>query len=269
MPDITINGIHVLDSIPDGDFNSARKLYDDLLPYAAAYKPTLNVTYARSVGASQFREELAKAAGRAKAADERPALHIECHANLEGIQLADGSRIEWEALLPDFIALNIATRLNLLVTVSACEGGALGRMLRIGNRAPFAGLIGPTTAVTGHQLLESYAAFYLTLLETKSPSAAIQRLMESSIGPSMWRTTCDQLFEEIWAGYRRSFSMEPELSHRAARLRAKLLDIGKEHSLDECRAQLLALDLSEYPRARQMFYMADIYPEHAKRFGLE
>jgi hypothetical protein len=61
-----------------------------------------------------------------------PLLHFECHGNPDGLELrAANEFIPWDELSPRLTELNIATRLNLFVGLSACYGAYLVHEARV------------------------------------------------------------------------------------------------------------------------------------------
>ena len=189
------NQILVVDSIPTGEFNTAKRLFEDLKTYASAYSPSPAVHYVRVESGDELIQCISMCRMNADEQDIIPMLHIECHGDEDGFQFADGSLADWDELKLPITELNVATRLNLLIAVAACTGGALGKVVRMSDRAPFWGLIGPTKTLTAATLERAYRALYLTLLSTKSPAKAVEA-MDAATEPGLfWRTTSQGLFE--------------------------------------------------------------------------
>ncbi len=138
------NQLLIVDSIPVGEHNTARDLHQDVVLRAQVFAPAPQVIYRRVESREEFLALLVELTAAAAAAGDVPVLHIECHGNEEGLAFADRSFAAWAELKGPLTSLNIATGMNLLVVVSACDGSALTYTLGLTDRAPLHGLIGPT-----------------------------------------------------------------------------------------------------------------------------
>ena len=265
------NQILLVDSIPKGEYNTARRLFGDLQTYASAYSPTPAVNYSRAESGDEFIQCILKCRKNADEQDIVPMLHIECHGDEDGFQFADGSYADWDELKLPITELNIATRLNLMIAVAACTGGALAKVIRMGDRAPFWGLIGPTQSLTAGELEHAFSAFYLALLSTKSPSKAIQA-MDAATNPGLfWRTTSQGLFEKVWAGYKKDHCTPEALELRAKRMKEHLQQAGVSPlpTAYELKSRLIKHEPVAFERYRHTFFMCDLFPEHSNRFRVE
>lgn len=265
------NQILVVDSIPTGEFNTAKRLFEDLKTYASAYSPSPAVHYARVESGDELIQCISMCRKDADEQDIIPMLHIECHGDEDGFQFADGSLADWDELKLPITELNVATRLNLLIAVAACTGGALGKVVRMSDRAPFWGLIGPTKTLTAATLERAYRALYLTLLSTKSPAKAVEA-MDAATEPGLfWRTTSQGLFEKGWAGYKREYCSAEALEVRAKRMRERLEKLSDKSppSVADFKNRLVNHEPKAFERFRATFFMYDLFPEHSSRFPVE
>lgn len=265
------NQILVVDSIPTGDSNTAKRLFEDIQTYASAYSPSPAVHYVRVESGDEFIQCILKCRKDADEQDIVPMLHIECHGGEDGLQFADGSLADWEKLKLPITELNIATRLNLMIAVAACTGGALAKVMRVSDRAPFWGLIGPTQSLMPEELEKAFSALYLTLLRTKSPAKAVQA-MDGATKPGLfWRTTSQGLFEKVWAGYKKEHCSPAALELQAKRMRERLQQAAASPlpTTDELKSRLISHEPIAFERYRQTFFMCDLFPEHSNRFPVE
>ncbi len=265
------NQILVVDSIPTGEFNTAKRLFEDLKTYASAYSPSPVIQYLRVESADEFIQCIIKCRKSVDEQDIIPMLHIECHGDEDGFQFADGSLADWEELKLPITELNVATRLNLMIAVAACTGGALAKVVRMSDRAPFWGLIGPTRTLTAGELEKAYSALYLTLLSTKSAAKAVEA-MDAATKPGLfWRTTSQGLFEKAWAGYKKEYCNAEALEVRAKRMRGRLEQLSDKAppTTDEIKIHLANHEPKAFARFRGTFFMCDLVPEHSSRFPVE
>lgn len=265
------NQILVVDSIPAGELNTAKRLMDDLGSYSVAYAPSPAVKYLRVETGDELIEQINSCRKDAIEQDIIPMLHIECHGCEDGFKFADGSRADWEKLKLPITELNVATGLNLMIAVAACTGGALAKALRMSDRAPFWGLIGPTKDVMPATLEKAYRALYLTLLSTKSPAKAV-KAMDAATEPGLfWRTTAQGLFENGWASYKKQYCTPTALNHRAKRMQERIIHLSakKPPSLEELRTRLVKHEPKAFEQYRASFFMYDLFPEHQTRFPVQ
>lgn len=265
------NQILVVDSIPTGEYNTARRLFEDLETYATAYSPSPAVRYVRVENAAEFFQCILMSKKNAEERDIIPMLHIECHGDEDGFQFADGSLADWDELKVPITELNVATGLNLMVAVAACTGGALAKVMRMGDRAPFWGLIGPTRSLTAGELEKAYAALYLILLSTKAPANAVQALDQATAPGLFWRTTSQGLFEKVWRSYKSEHCTSAALEMRGRRMMERLRESGISPlpSMNELISRFIGHEPIAFERYRQTFFMCDLFPEHSNRFPIE
>lgn len=265
------NQILVLDSIPTGELNTAKRLVEDIETYAAAFSPSPAVKYVRVESGDELIEQISKCQKDVVERDIVPMLHIECHGDEDGFQFANGSLADWEELKLPITELNVATRLNLMIAVAACTGGALAKTLRMSDRAPFWGLIGPTRTVMASALEKAYRALYLTLLETKSPAKAVEA-MDAATEPGLfWRTTAQGLFEKGWAGYKKDHCTAEALEDRAKRMQERYKQPSDKPppTVEELKVLLVTHEPKAFERFRATFFMYDLFPEHQTRFPIQ
>jgi hypothetical protein len=265
------NQILLVDSIPAGELNTAKRLLDDLRVNAVAYAPSPALKYVRVESGDALLQCIDGTIEAAKSDDVIPMLHIECHGDEDGFALADGTFFDWDELKEPLTRLNVACRLNLLIAVAACTGGALGKIVRMSDRAPFWGLIGPTRTLSAGELEKAYRALYVTLISTRSPSEAVNAMDACTSQGSFWRTTAQRLFGEGWSRYKRIHCTQEALELRAHRMRDQLSHIP-EHmrpSIDELKNRLLMHEPIAHHRFHRTFFMHDLYPEHSVRFPFD
>ncbi|HEY0845604.1 MAG TPA: hypothetical protein VGE12_09555 [Noviherbaspirillum sp.] len=265
------NQILVVDSIPTGEYNTAKRLFEDLESHATAYSPSPAVRYVRAENAAGFFECIRMSKNAAEQHDIIPMLHIECHGDEDGFQFADGSLAGWDELKIPITELNVATGLNLMVAVAACTGGALAKVMRMGDRAPFWGLIGPTRTLTAGELERAYAALYLTLLSTKSPANAVLAMDKATSPGLFWRTTAQGLFENVWRHYKSEHCTPSSLEMRGKRMIEHLRESGVSPlpSMDVLMKRFTSHEPVAFDRYRQTFFMCDLFPEHSNRFPIK
>jgi hypothetical protein len=109
-----------------------------------------------------------------------PIVHIEAHGSKDGLEVASGDFVEWEAFRKSLTEINISCQNNLTVIMAACEGIYLFQIVQPIHRAPFCVLIGPKRKVTAGELEKDYSSFYSELLESFDGNKALDKLNSNS-----------------------------------------------------------------------------------------
>jgi hypothetical protein len=149
--------IHILQSLPAGELSTGRHLYRFLqeLSDASDY-----VSFDEPETAEDFRGALINIRDHLLSTGEIPLLHIETHGDPDGITLRSGQSLGWCQLKGILTEINIASKLNLMVVLAACHGDNLVKTMRLTDRCPIWGSIGPQTTVPAGGLLDSFKIFY-------------------------------------------------------------------------------------------------------------
>lgn len=258
----------IVDSIPHGELNTAQNLRDDLHITAAAFSPTPALEYVRTESAGELLDLLQTLRDEVKGGAVIPALHIECHGDLDGFVLADGVFVEWDLLKTPLTELNVATELNLFITVAACVGGALAKVTRLGDRAPYWGLIGPAKDMMANELEVSFRALYSKFFETRSAVEALAAFEATTTPGTYLRTTAQGMFEKAWRHFKETHATPDALEARAESLieRQKALLAELQFTQAELVRRFKAAEPVLYRRYVETYFMCDLYPGHRERF---
>ncbi|MFK2904108.1 hypothetical protein ISP17_09030 [Dyella ginsengisoli] len=261
------NQILVVDSIPTGERNTARELHQDVCLRARLFAPAPEVLYHRLESRGQLLALLSELAAAASAAGDIPVLHIECHGNNDGLEFADKSFATWADIKEPLTALNVATGMNLLVVVAACNGSAITNTLGPTDRAPLHGLIGPIRSVLPSELMSAYLALYETLLRTRSARLAVDDMRATSPDTFVYRPA-QWFFQHVWDQYQATQETPEARLERGRKMAANPPDdyVGPPVRPEQF-AQLLADKNREFfDKYRRIFFLCDLFPEHETRF---
>ena len=160
------NGIVILDAIPEGELNTARRLKEDLLDFSYTLDKSLEVRYVRIETFNELQVGISNLLQEIKTDGLIPWLHLEGHGSKDesGFQLAGGDNCSWSQLKELITPLNISTDLNILLVLATCYGGSFAGTIRTTDRAPVSGLIGPRYEVKTGEVEQGFIAFYKTFL---------------------------------------------------------------------------------------------------------
>jgi hypothetical protein len=265
MPAI-FNQILVIDSIPAGELNSARRLYEDISVLAKIVEEVPSILFQRAESWGEITNILKQCAEHAKHDSCIPLVHIECHGSPDGLQFADGSRATWADMKSELTPLNIATKLNLIVVISACHGSSIVQAVQVTERAPVWGFIGPNHGMSAHDLEVAFSRFYRTILETRSSEEAAEAMRSTADEGAFMVLSSETIFKVVVAGYRKNFEGEEIILKRARALQVKAEDGGVLLSVEKI-VEILK-DPAVLESRRRDFFMIDLYPEHENRFSV-
>ncbi len=261
------NQILILDSIPVGEYNTARRLYDDVAVLAAALGDDAPAIVSMRVDcAAHFAHVMQECARLAAREPYVPLVHLECHGAPEGLQFADGSQATWPQIKAMLTPLNIATRLNLITVMSACHGSALARAIQITDAAPVWGFIGSNRVMRARELERGFVAFYRTLLSTLSSEEAAQALRATAEAGTFLVMSSERMFELASRSYQDRLCQADAIRERAQALQQAALARGVHVPVDEIERMLA--DPGWIERFHRTFFMIEQFPGNAERFPM-
>lgn len=260
----TFNQILIVDSLPEGQLNTAARLFADARDWARVIGDVPHIASVRVPSSGAFLDLLARLAQQASRDAYVPLLHIECHGEEEGLEFADGSRLTWDDMKPAFVALNVASRLNLITVVAACHGSAIASFVRAEHRAPFWAFLAPKRHISAGNLETALSAFYQALMMTRSSEQAMGALRATQAGNEFWQLSAQTIYRLIVEGYAERHLTDEAVGHRAEHLRAQAAEHGAIWS--QAQIETMIRDPGIFERFHREFFMIDLYPEHGERF---
>jgi hypothetical protein len=262
--------IVIIQSLPDGDSPTGRHLRDAIEP-AAQFNHGIPVEYIDARTAIDFWTALDKVQVTTDLATDYPVLHLECHGlrDKAGLSLGDGTAVPWNELKGALVRLNQTTQCNLFVTLAVCHGAMLFETLDVHARAPCWGLMGPSGTVSPPDLVGSYSAFFLKLLQSGNTVAALCALRDSpERQANYFLFTAEELFRQVFQLYCATHSTNAQMIERADRL----AQIVTKHGVSGLDAHSLGQYLyeTEYDVLERFFtryFFVDYFPENKLRFA--
>lgn len=142
----------------------------------------------------------------------RPLLHFDCHGSAEeGLILANGDRLDWEALADALRRINVATANNLVCVFATCFGLHLGKTLSLSKPTPWYLMIAPEGEVTIQVLEAKMRPFY----EAVHASGNITQAHAEIFAPDLQMFNCQGLFARSLARYVAEHGSVKDISSRA------------------------------------------------------
>jgi len=269
------DSVAIIESIPTGQLQTGRDLFDSVLAPASAIDPEFAKLY-RVKSASEFLGALDKVRSSTERFRRSPIVHIETHGNKEGITLSNDEFVAWSEIAAMLTSINTLSRMNLLVVAAMCHGWHMVSLLRPVERAPAFGIIGTEDTGGAGELLEAMQRFYRVLV---GPAHDLRSAMdEANLGVSYegWRFKMEGA--ELWLcrafkHYIETMASEETLAQRVKRMVA---DVARAQNLDVRGTMMartaLTAAISDHARwfnyYKIGFLMLDLFPENAARFSL-
>lgn len=270
MSDGRFNCVAILDAIPEGELNTARRLREDLDDIACYVAKGLEVRYFKI----QTTYDLYSAISSLKLEAEKnglvPWLHLEGHGapDESGFATADASYCSWDHLKNLVTSLNVATNLNVVIVLATCYGGSFTKAITTIDRAPVLGVIGPTREITIGEVEIDFPEFYKTFFETGSLKKGIAALTSRASPDLYYRTTAEQFFYDVWASYKTNECSEDQINRRARRMYRKAKDEGVSPtpSVGQIKRRLRSEEKGLFEKYRDKYFMYDISSANQSRF---
>jgi hypothetical protein len=280
---IRFSDIWIIESLsePGWACRTGAHLRDEIEPLAAASTPTVQVHFRTLTTRAELFALLDAIAIDARERGRSPLLHFETHGGARGsapnstsagIYVASDELVRWTDLMPALMAINIASRLNLVAVVAACNGADLATIVQPLERAPVRLIIGPKRVLTFNEVEKGTMAFYRGIFEIGDGVSA-WKAMNAAIDPTaqtFWAIPVDWMFRAIMRGYFEDFCNERAIAARAEKLLAPLALRGVPAAVLARERVKLRRHLGDREALRTVasntFFMLDLYPENAQRF---
>ena len=257
--------IVIIQSLPDNESPTGRHLRDAIEP-TAQFNRGISVEFIDARTANDFWMALAQVQESTKKTMVFPVLHLECHGleDKSGLSLGDKTPLPWDELKTALAKLNQATQCNLFVTLAACHGAFLMETLDVYDRAPCWGLMGPSGDVSPLDLVSSYSAFFLELLQSENAIDALRALLGSPERRARYFLfTAEDFFQAVFQQYRATWSTNSQMVERAGRF----AQIFRKHGMPEPGVSLLyEAEHDVLERFFTRFFFVDHFPENKLRF---
>ncbi len=268
VPDFEFSKLVIVESL-EGEFQSGRQLYDYLSARGEEFEnyPLVEHRPVRSI--TEFQALIANLT-REATTGEWPWLHIETHGikDATGLWFADDTSISWQEVRTTLSSLNVATSMNLGLSMAACFGGQFISELRPGETAPCMSLIGPSGLADPGELFGRYRDFYRVFFDSWDLDAAIAEVNATPLEEGdFWFLRGIDWFRGTVVGYLAQDCTTERLQRRAREhhrslpvlqqgrvTRAQMIELGRQ----------LAKSLLE--RSATSFFAFDRVPTSRQRF---
>ena len=153
--------IYILESLHEGDQRTGDNLRDDLRQYQYDnIEFPLNYEYHVIDDETALRAMLSAIEQVTSSTNNVPIIQLECHGNIDGIELSSYQHIRWIDFFDLIRPINIASLNLLLLNLSMCYSESIIRSIDPRKRAPFRAMAGPIGKAYPIPLQNSWNNFY-------------------------------------------------------------------------------------------------------------
>lgn len=270
MGDGQVNCVAILDAIPDGELNTARRLRENLIDLSISTAEGLQVRYIRVNTLADLETGISGLVDETRHKDLKPWLHLEGHGSADetGFLVAHGMHCSWEHLKDLITPLNISTGLNLFLVLATCFGGSFARAILTVDRAPVLGLLGPKREVKTGQVECGFVEFYKSFFASSSLKKAIEVLNATVPDDLYYRTSAQRFFYDVWASYKKIQCAPQEIDKRARRIYriAKAQQLPRTPSVGQLKRLILSSEKELFEKFRNSYFMYDLDEANRARF---
>ncbi len=267
------NCIALLDAIPDGELNTARRLHEGLFDHKNANAEKLgrlHLRYFKIENEDDLGECIDGLIAESEADDLIPWLHLEAHGleNKTGFITADRTPISWEKLNKLITPLNVSTNLNLVLILASCYGAYYIQAMGPSQRSAVLALIGPINEVLAAEVEADFHTFYMNMFNNFSFGKAAKAIAETNEGPVYYATNAEELFLEAWKGYRNNHCSNKALKARALALiqRLRRENPSVHYKIGFVKKMLKEKESEFFDKYRDIYFLYDIDPRNRTRF---
>jgi hypothetical protein len=275
----SFNKIYIIQSLPDKDMKTGKRLFDGLVLHVNSVHPELTSEYIEATDAAALFAAVLKIRDDTKAMKNKtlPLIHLEAHGDEEGLMVASGEHLEWERIEQLLREINLACYNNLLLTLGVCKGIHLINIAMPIHPAPFWGLIAPEATVTAAAVEDGFNAFYEEFLTSFDGNMALDKLNGAipKGSPRFEFVNSIMLFIYAYRDFHRNYCMGQGRKQwlESMLTKARIMLPGR-HELRRQRALLKGkvkdreTQREWFEKYERQFFMTDLYPWNAKRFDL-
>ncbi|TDT43594.1 hypothetical protein DES49_1418 [Halospina denitrificans] len=156
--DVTYHKLWIIESLGEKDQKTGQYLYEDIF----MHQQVIDVEVVTVSSSAEFLKTLDRIETFNHVHSKSSMIHIDCHGDTEGLQLADNSFIKHEKLRKKLMKINISSCLNLCVTIAACHGLYSSTIAAVLDRAPFLILVSCPTIIS-QRTITRFRNFYVVV----------------------------------------------------------------------------------------------------------
>lgn len=260
---VEFNRIYVIESLPANDEKTGTRLHYDLLQWQSyrfeGFKSVLLEPQNKQEWVVDMTGILKDTANKGTL----PIIHFEVHGSTtkDGLILASGELVSWEELSNILTRINIASRMNLFVSLAVCHGAYLLTQYHLDQRAFCYGVLGSFDVLKVNDLKIRFNEFYEELFSSFDINKAYQRLLNANSEVQV-DYECISALEIFYRNYRNYILTQVNNPERV-----------KERALEAAKQSGIILLTRQQRRAHQRAFSKklqqtknEFYVEHSTKF---
>ncbi len=279
MPKLDFERIVILESLFPNDYlKTGEELANYLGPMIIDRKTQPLVEFARFSSHHELKLIIENLTYEVINGGKIPVLHIETHGSEfgNGLVLGDNTKITWPEPIDLCVALNRATRFNLILVIAACYSGDLWKNeFRLDKPSSYGLLVAPSDVANGPEMLGGFRDFYRNLLDYKNGWIALEKLFHFRLNEGIFLTKAahECFFATLKTMYSRMFEpvqFEKILADNDKAVMKRYGYLGKHIRPLERKRHLNAFAFLQKTYLNEMFdtfFMVEDFPENEENFG--
>ncbi|MEQ6968520.1 hypothetical protein [Pectobacterium polaris] len=192
---VNFNHIIIIDLLSDHEFQTARRLDENL----SAFIPANQRTHLKIPSKEQLIKTLLQIKLKDIPEGMKPIIHIEGHGSEESLSLPDGSSVSWCELYEKISKINVSLNNSLILFIATCYGFNYINTLNVLTPTPSFFLISPSKSIGAGAIDSGVSIFYTTIFETKDLDKSIEKLTNHNSSFDFYNS--DQFFIELMINY--------------------------------------------------------------------
>lgn len=168
--------IYVIESLSIDDRLTGSELFEDIIVRRLYSDPNTSAELIKIDRKNDFKAAFESIYKDVINENVLPYIHFESHGNKNGLVLSSNEQVDFDLLMSMLLKINLASKNNLFISISACWGGHIQFQIDIRKPIPIRGFIGPMDTVFEKDLLTNFTRFFDVLLLTDDFEKAINAL---------------------------------------------------------------------------------------------
>jgi len=268
--------IIIIESIPDGEMKTGKKLYDDIMPINIANNEKLMISFDVVSSETELVDFLRGLYREIREKGIYPIIHIECHGDSEkkGLVLSNGDFIFWAKLYELLQPINEVMRLNLIIVLAACYAFEMSFNVYAYQRAPFWGMLAPSEEILPEELQRSFYSYYKTLIENTGKqdvfngSLAFESLRSHPLQKgAIYFVNAEYFFRLAFDGFMKDHNSSKAIKKQAQYICNELRRLGSEFPISRVKTSIRNLRPYYLERYYKIYFMIDLFSDNINRFA--
>lgn len=261
---VNFNHILIIDLLSNDEFQTARRLDDNL----SAFIPAHQRTHIKIHSKKKLLEILEQIKSEEIPRGMKPIIHIEGHGSEQSLSLPDDSSITWPELYETLKDINILLNNELILFIATCYGFHYINTLNLLQSTPTFFLVSPSNTINSGTIEIGASIFYNSLFKTRDLNKSVKEL--TTYNPCFEFYNSDQFFINLMINYFNDGHYGKSARKRVDRLLSESLVRDESEGAITSRYER-RITLSKRRKLAKTFIRSDsskfeIYKRHSLKF---